>query len=469
MHRTSYFLKLILIMSVILSCSKEEFTAPKQTTGQSTSAIETYSSTTCSGHTLIKPPVDFLFVWDNSHSSNFINNDAKAALQNTVNYVSDRFDYRILVAPLYGGNSKNFIRAENPTGLNSFALGKLIANDDNSLFSAFNSLASTGGHTVEKGFERTVELLNYGHSNGIFRQGSYVVAVIISNGDDNSYYLNPPSESSNFTSHYNSLMSIKNSTLKSSTFHFISLVAHTNACKSGYKTGGRYREMSTYIKNSLMPSSRIYNRGPFADSFDICSTSFTNIFDEINQSIQDTVIAHVYNYWPVIENPNLSINTNQITAVKSNGTKLTSGDTSNGFTYAGYLTNLNTRELPTAGEPKTGHMIQLYGNGKITYPECLIVTTQAPAEYWGYIVLPKKPKLSTLTMQINGITYTQSTTNGWSYLGFKSAQNTKVVSLTDLSEGSPAEYKTGYVLKLYGNAVFTNNSVINVSYWPDSV
>src|SRR5690606_31930928 len=103
--------------------------------------------------------------------------------------------------------------------------------------------------------------------------------------------------------------------------------------------------------------------GRMQDSFDLCAISdFTRIFDGINNSIQDAILGHKYNYWPVAK-AGANIDPNEITVTKdgisyprlsepvSNGTS--------GFTFTNMVQTVNTRFEPEAGEPFTGYVVRL--------------------------------------------------------------------------------------------------------------
>jgi hypothetical protein len=103
-------LRLLWILLILLtsSCSREEeFAPPGQEETFPSRPILAYSTEFCSQSTQIRPKVDFLFVWDNSTSTFFINSQTKQALQSTITLMSDRFDYRILLAPLIDSNTQN--------------------------------------------------------------------------------------------------------------------------------------------------------------------------------------------------------------------------------------------------------------------------------------------------------------------------------------------------------------------------
>ena len=95
------WLPILLILITLISCGKEEFASIKQSVDSAAPITLNSSLEVCANHTLVKPYVDFLFLWDNTSSQTFVNSGTKEALANTVNLISERFDYRIL-ASAYG-------------------------------------------------------------------------------------------------------------------------------------------------------------------------------------------------------------------------------------------------------------------------------------------------------------------------------------------------------------------------------
>ena len=134
----------------------------------------------------------------------------------------------------------------------------------------------------------------------------------------------------------------------------------------------------------------------------------------------------------------------------------------------GIQVDIPTREFPTpAGERFTGHVIELFGNGRVTFPECLVVRTQAPADFFGFLSMNREPDLSSIQLTIDGTVIPQSTTNGWEYIGFRQAQNIKVLSRTQPNQpGLPPIEQSGYFIRLHGNAIFTNGSNANLVFRP---
>ena len=179
-------LKLVIVFTLLFSsCSEDLFSPNKNKDTDKPNPRVTTSSFSCSGFTHIKPQVDFLFLWDNSTSSVFINSQTKQALDNTIELISNRFDYHILLAPLLGnGNDNAFLVSETPDNLTQDALNMKV---DRSVASSKLSNFSPVSGNSENGVERVREMLSINISNGVFRQGAYTIIVVMSNEDDNSW------------------------------------------------------------------------------------------------------------------------------------------------------------------------------------------------------------------------------------------------------------------------------------------
>jgi hypothetical protein len=256
--------------------------------------------------------------------------------------------------------------------------------------------------------------------------------------------------------------------LESEMYRFISIVGHHQESKDlclqkNIKNGDMYKKFSTKIYESIPDQYKSTFELNKKDSYNICNGQFQNIFDGINQSIQDITLHHVYRYWPIAQTLNPSFDPEKITVTKSTGEQLIEND-ANGFRYIGLKENLPTRILPTLGEIKSGHMIELYGNAKVTFPECLQIKTQSPADFYNYIVLHEEPNPETLSIKINGKIIERNEQNGWKYEGHILSKNIKIISRTDSSAASPSVFKTGYFIKLHGTSILTNSDHVEYSY-----
>lgn len=473
MNKVLYFI----IFTLIVSCAKEEFGETVKTNSEAITNREVFSNLTCAGSTLIKPPVDFLFVFDNSTSTNYINAETKSALLGTLTYVSERFDYHVMVAPLLRNtsdvNQGVSLAVSSTDGLSASATSLVVANDSSLLLDRAASISSVPG-SAEYGFERVSELISTNRSNGIFRDNAYTIVVMISNEDadwrqSGPDIQGPGPEINDYSTNYTTLTNLSNS-LSAEQFRLMSVVPFTDNCEPSYKQGWRYKKMSRDIYlhnlNTKTGFSDPDGAEPY-DSFDLCSGDFASIFNSINQTINSIVISHVYNYWPVAANnsPAFDPQTIRVFKVFSDTSSVElSENTVNGWQYIGYRSNQNLRTLPSPGEPFTGNLLQLHGNAQLTYPECINVQTLAPADYYGYVVTSQEPRLDTVRVIKNGQTYNQSATNGWEYIGFRSSFNIRIQGSGNYSAGVPAVNRTGYVFKLNGAAVYSNGDEVQVLY-----
>lgn len=494
------FFGIIISALLLSSCADELFSPSRNITNQNIPLPEKSTYSTCSNFTHIKPQVDFLFIWDNSTSTYFINEETKRALNNTLDLISSRFDYHVMVAPLIGtGNNNAFFMSETPDGLSSNVLNNLKV--DRSLATQKISSMPTGYGSNEMGLQRAVDLLRNNRSNGIFRENAYTMIVIMSNTDDtygNTSDLDDPVLRQNYlNARKHDLLCLRGNysgncsggTLNSQQMRFMSIVLqnHPNHCSS--VSIGRqnylYRWMSqeiyysSYTDGRSMPSDQFANSGS-PDSYDICNQSnFSRIFDGINNTIQDQVVKHKYNYWPVALEGAAPIDPNEIRIQKNTGAtfpQLTPpvSPGQSGFTFQNTVQTVNTRYEPTPGEPFTGYVVELHGDARVTYPECLTVTTQTPKEYYGYIHLHSKPQIDSIELRINGENIPRSTSNGWEVMTDTSGQpryfdslNMRIQGPTNDNPKTPGMVKSGYFLKLYGDAIYSNGANIQLSYLPD--
>ncbi len=540
-HIMKGLLAILAIPWLLTSCSESQFGVRRGQVADNTPDVKISSANQCSNFTLIRPKVDLLFLWDNSSSAYFINDETRKALNRLVNNVSNRFDYHIVMAPLirannWGVNDYMRIVTYDTAGLSSTALSMRVPKENASNFLSF----PTAPGSTESGLERAREVLHHNiqQTNGVFRQGAYSIIVLMSTEDDNSFatgtnYINPAlrtpyvnnkahellcirgNYNNSYGSSYNGSIYNQNCagapTLNSPMMRFISVVANdVQRCQNNKilnaKVGESYERMSSLLyihpyENSIpSPNDQfgapLQQRGSVSyqrfDSNDICRRDYKGIFDGVNSAIQDTVISHVYKYWPVA-GPNASIDPDTIIVRKSNGqeffeipggvtiiedyTGTNDRDLSNqpieGWRYINNDTR-NTRFLPSNGEPYTGHLVQLFGNAKVTYPECLKITFSSEQEYYGYVHITGKPLESSIVLAINGTTINRcasgSSTNCWELAttGGSETRNIKIQSPTNFTPANPPDTRTGWFLRLRGNAIYSNGANVNVNWLPSS-
>ncbi|WP_412462980.1 hypothetical protein [Halobacteriovorax sp. RT-2-6] len=526
--------KILLVLTLLFmaSCAKEEFATRKNSNSFGTDPTQTVNSEMCSKFTYIRPPVDLLFVWDNSRSTSFISSQTKTALNNVVNNIADRFDYQVLIAPLIGsGNSGTYFFSR--AGISPSGVTTISRATASSVISNFSS--SSG--TKESGLSRINELVKLNQLNGALRKNSHTIIVIMSNEDDNSWNTTGYSLPNNsrlaekyrkamahdllcMRGNYNgalysdstyeeidkqmlgttrntaatfneSCSNVGSYKLNSSMLRLISLAPNKDPRQDEcYQiTDGQknynYHGASDLIYNQPYENLSGSNPYPFPramytgynDKVYLCEQrNFSNIFSHVYSSINDSIEKHKYNYWKVAE-PGALIDTSSLIITKyvrgssQAGTPILEG-MSNGYTYIGERGNFATRYSPSVGEEHSGHIIRLNGNAIVEYPECLVVSYQTPQNFYGYVKLNSKPVESSITLKINGQTINKSSTNGWQLMksgsnpAYYSNFNIKVTSPTDDTPATPVMNETGYFLKLYGNAIYSDGANVEVNFYP---
>ena len=482
----------LIYIFLFVSCGKEVFAPQTKRASQQAEPVQVTSVNQCAKHTLIEPQVDLLYIVDNTGSTYFLNSEVKASIANTITYLdTNKFDYRIVIIPMVNpGNNPKIV-------VSKYAIpGVSLTNINNINVTSFFSPMTTGN--AELGFLRALSFIGTNvqsnpSSSGLFRKNSNTIIVNISTEDDTdiirdgwnviadnynlrrtqfqkftkSYWLNP--------AHYGQTMDNGWAKLDANKLRYISVVPHsiTNSyhCNvTSSRVGTRYKFMSKDLY--IYSGDTDQDSRTWMDSYDLCSGNFSAIFDGINNSIESVVLGHTYNYWLIAES-SCGITPGSITVDKySGGSYLGSlgvyPSDPNGFEYIGYSSNQNTRELPTPGEPETGYFVRLHGTGKVSYPQCIVINTTAPPDYYGYLVIPQQPDLGTVSITKNGSAIPQSGTNGWSYIGYFSNKNIRVTGANDdtaLSSGChPAVNRTGHFIKLHGPAIYTNSDSIEIDY-----
>ena len=465
-------LNLIILLILLFSCGKEEFASIKQYSTSDAPITLTTSAEICANHTLVKPYVDFLFLWDNTSSQTFVNEATRQSLANTVSLISKRFDYRILLAPMLANNNDHaFIISATENGLSQSAKNIKVNIED-----AYSRLLSfpTTTKSQENGIERAVELLEYNYqtNSGVFRKEAYLVIVLMSNGNDqinsSSGFYNGTATTNYINDQFNKLKNISaNDKLNTLYTRFISLVAHSE-CNSGWRIGESYKKFSKLVHNEYFncsedSSSDIQCSSSSPDSHNICEISFSNLFDAVNDSIIETVIKHKYNFWPISfqKDPiNFDIKTLKVT--KNTGQELfevPDQSIGSGWKYIGWKDNQPTTYEPFIGESKNAYFIELVGDARVSYPECLVLTYDSPTYFYGYLSIPHQPYVPSMIVK-DGDNIVPS--DKWEYIGYVEEQNLRIQGPNNPSspfqEFYPADLVKGkFIIKLDESLIYQND------------
>jgi len=470
---TSFFL-------VISSCSKEEFTQTTTTTTETAVEVVVEEIMGCS--TFSPPPLDILLIYDNSSSLKFFKRDIKASLRELVTSIFDNYkDYNICITPLIADagsayqNSCQFRISSNNVITSSPSVG-------------VNDVDLDGAEvdfSQEKGISRTYNLIKNLRDpqsvNGILRNKSYTVAILISNGDDterfrsginimNDELLNEYKKKFLDLTFLNKDVSNQTSL---SQLRFISLVNYTktSGCSSMTRDpGARYRALSSSIYSGQGLSDD--TQDPYPDSYNLCQSKMEDIFKTIGDSINKLKIGHTYNLWPL--GSMLGKDPNKLKVLRSSTRQLIPNDPIDGYTYDPSLAKKNIRSFPGIGvappEEYSGPFVVLNGSAELVYPDCLILKKEDYTKYYGYFVLPDEPKVDQMKIYINGKLIPKGGSDGWSYLGFQESTYLLVNSnLDDTPAPKPLEnvdkyYRTGYVIKFSGQSVYTDGDKVGVYY-----
>lgn len=461
-----------LFLFTLVSCGSEEFGTAPQSTSTSANPLSSFSHSSCSTYTLIKPKVDILYVIDNSSSSYYIANDVKTAISNTVNRLSTDFDYRVIGTPLLesAGGNNDYQVMTNSSDLQGIPADSRRVSSAGS-FSFFSNSPVSG---VERGLQRVVSFVD-AHKNNLIRNNAYLVVVLVSNGRDldveeDAGYGNGETRlnTANYNARLSSLRSLR-SQMNSLQLRMISVTAKS-VCKPGWRSSLKsYVKMANqlYVDSGASDSSNM-------DGYDLCDSSgVSSIFTAINNSIRQVVLPHEYRYWPITfaeNNESVSLSEIQVKKVSSNGSSVNlSRDVDWVYEDRGSVQTVNTRELPTSGEPVSGRHFIRFTN-RIVYPDCVLVTSVSRTEYFGYVVLPQKPRIETVSLRINGRPITQSSSNGWSDL--TSAPSTRNIKVPYPAAGdeNPPVMRTGFMLQLNGSAnYYKSGDSVEVYYIPAGI
>jgi hypothetical protein len=470
----SAFLSLFLLLA-LAGCGAEQFGTTPQSTSNLSNPLQVYQQSSCSGHTLIKPAVDILYVVDNSQSNYWISSDVKTGIQNTIASISSQFDYRVIGTPLLkttGGDQDYQVLAKDPTSLPaSVPSTQVLASS--SQFTFFTNIVSG---QPEAGIRRVQEFITAHQSDGLFRQSAYLFVVLVSNGRDTEVEYPQNTQTAQNAAVFNtrkaSLLTLK-TYLQSQQLRLFSVTANTKC--SPARTGYIASPLSYAAMSQALYNSHEFGYKASADHYDLCSkTNVSSVFADVNSSIQQIIVPHTYKYWPITSTDGtIDTQPGKIKVFKSSPNSAPVELTS-GWTYTAnpnFPVSIETRvdlitDMPIAGEPTSRkHLIQFSSGNYITYPDCVSVTTSSNLEYFGYVNIPKIPKLESVVIKINGAEVPAS---GWSFMAAEGQQNINIKVAHNGYPNTPPVMRQGYMLKLTSNYYYKSGDNVEVFYVPAS-
>lgn len=467
----SAFLSL-LFFTTLTGCGNEQFGTGGQSSNSTANPLTSYSHQSCSNFTLIKPKVDVVYVVDNSASSFYLASDIKLALQRTVDGLSSDFDYRVVGTPLIetaGGNNDYQVMTNSPD-LNGIPTdGRRIQSSNQ-----FSFFANASGGANERGLARVHSFVN-AHRGGLIRMQAYTLIVLVSNGRDVEV---EPSQaqfgngaigysSTAFNTALSNMRTLKNN-LQAQQLRMISVSAHS-ACQSGWTPSLKsYVQMSQKLYEDSQATDQ--SGSATADSYNLCTNSISNIFSSVNSAIKQVVVPHGYRFWPITfaeNNETVSISEIQVTKVSSNGSRETLVRDVD-WTYQDNVNpmSINTREVPTSGEPITGrHFVRF--NNLLTYPDCVLVTSVSRTEYYDWVVLPRKPLLP-VTVRVNGVEIPQSALST-SQVATSQTMNIKA-AYPGPTDDNPPVVRTGFMIQITNPQYFyKSGDTVDTQYTPAGI
>ena len=487
----------------------------------STSMHSNYLQISCPVSYYTKPKVDFLILWDNLNDAKYTENtSAVNALLSFAHLAADKFDLRLVIAPLFVKANEpdhwelKFVTNTPLVGSSLTAADVIISIEQiPATLESFDSEIRTSARAgKEKGISRAEKLIKYSVDNKIFRSESYINAVVISSGDDDDNDTDIKTHVHNILchrGHYSeAIVDSRNSTQIRANetcnpalgadpatypqmlrFHSIAYPCKT---VTKYKNASSWVYHQAYkdvhgtnpdLDGALDRFSPIDQSGrTAADHHNVCGSGSSGVsllkaLDNIYYSVYSNITRHPYKYWPVVSQHVSDFTVADITAVylqEGVSKKKISASSENGYSFftgdfstVGYL-----RSSPNYNQKFNGEVIQFHGETKIHYPQCLKLELGGAKECFNGIALPSTPDLNTLELKINGevLERVQSVNTNWKIiednsnnLQFQTSYNI-LADCTDGSDNNNTINQTGYILKLLNGKKYTSTDTVEVSY-----
>lgn len=449
----------------LASCGAEQFGTAASQDKNTVTAPTNFEQTTCSTYTLIKPKVDILYVVDNSTSTYYLADDIKTSIKNTVDSVSQQFDYRIIGTPLLSTSTTDYQVLTNSNDTLPIPNKKVISSSELTFFT------NTQPGSNEPGLARIVNFLDSNRlgTNPLFRQGAYHLVVLISNGRDTDveYQINVNGATAVNQSTYDarlaSFKSLKTS-LNSRQLRLFAVTPQQYECKPGWLDSTKsYGQMAKDLYNySGATDSSSY------DVFNLCTSGITTVFASVNSSIKQIMIPHTYRYSPMTfaKATDTRNSFGDITVYKISNNVATQMPSS-AWTYYENSSggSLVTQEPPISGtgDPVTGkHFVRFTDGNLITYPDCVQIKSSSRTEYFKYVVIQKAMN-TTLggAVRVNGNALPSS---AWTYRGNLSNTNIKA-DYPNTGDQYPAVLKSGFMIEITDpQYYYKSGDTVDVSY-----
>jgi len=459
---------LFVLLLSIWGCSNDEsFSTPATGTDFTTDAVQAFTYERCALNGSVNPPVDVLVLIDNSTSTNLIDRNLREAILNSIQTISQDFDYRIYVAPLLQPNTgdqfSNYPRfSGRPSGSTPLSPLSQVEAIEGLTFNA----PRTGGQ--ELGFQRSIEIINRLHDTNdlnFFRKNTHDVIIVISNGDDSDGQVGINQFSSNFTLRQQELLAQRTAN-QTQQLRFVSIVPHSD-CRQGFQRGRLYQRMSKELYN--LSGDRAQQSRSFPDSYDLCTGNIANVFSDINTSIQPTVENLTYHYWPVenelrdriVDN---TVNLDRLQLFKVEGEAINEVDKSL-YTYQPTFTGNLVEPSHITDIPWDGAVLDLEPAAFPVSPSCLIISAPDRPRFFGFVRMAVPPRVNSIRLTVNGRIIPEDATNGWQFVGFQDSMNVLVQSPTDTSPSRIwNDFQSGYFIRLNGNAIYSDGDQVNLRF-----
>lgn len=333
--------------------------------------LETITQAQAPGHFMVPPKVDILLAEDDTASAALIYSKVAPQVPNFLNNLSGRgWDFHFAIAPLTHSipmtkvtasrHDSNYGAAWTPPfpgailGLPGTLSPNVFKPLDQYSVSWAEIIDATNGN--EEGFKTINNTLRVkAQGTNFLRSDALLAIVVMSSGNDTSDVVfvprpgNWPAATADSLTHSFNYYKSQFLGLKASATQ-VKFFAAVDQCQDQWSivVGHRYEDMANALGGQ---------------SYNLCNQSVSSVLDSLAQNLQITRLALRTRY--IFIDKDADVSTIVVTKHSNGVDQVLPMNSTNGWTYAGYVSNVFSIDSPAPMNQASGYAIELHGSAKL--------------------------------------------------------------------------------------------------------